>query len=348
MTSRQQVSMAEIATGIGCSSSDVALVLAADPRVSSELRRKISEAIEESGYQLLQVVQGRLGRPLKLAIVLKTNHRDNPQENRFYLPIASAIALSCTNHGAEMVEATMSVDNQYELRDVPAVLLDGTCDGAFLVGIQFDADHAEQIRAAGCPVVLADGYSASGAFDSVVTDNAAGARVAVEHLISAGHRDIAMLGTEPNCYPSMLDRRIGYQDAIAAAGLRPHFIDSEYTLARAAAVVGVDYFAKHPEVTALFGCNDFIAATFMETARDAGYRLPADISLVGFDDIDLARLVMPALTTMAIDQALMGRAAFALLAHRLEVPEAKPIEAVVVPHLVERESVVPPRDQPRP
>lgn len=84
----------------------------------------------------------------------------------------------------------------------------------------------------------------------------------------------------------------------------------------------------------------------MQAARDAGYHLPADISLVGFDDIDLASLVMPSLTTLAIDKALMGRAGFALLAHRLEARVSEPIEAVVMPRLIERESVVPPRDRP--
>jgi LacI family transcriptional regulator len=80
----------------------------------------------------------------------------------------------------------------------------------------------------------------------------------------------------------------------------------------------------------------------MQVARDQGFRLPQDISLVGFDDLDVASLVMPALTTMAVDRAWMGRAAFALLAHRLEVPDDDQITALVAPRLIERDSVVGP------
>jgi LacI family transcriptional regulator len=85
--------------------------------------------------------------------------------------------------------------------------------------------------------------------------------------------------------------------------------------------------------------------SFIKLARDAGLRLPADLSLVGFDDIDLASLVTPALTTLAVDKPMMGRAAFALLAHRLEEPTADPITVEILPRLVERESVVPPRNR---
>ena len=101
--------------------------------------------------------------------------------------------------------------------------------------------------------------------------------------------------------------------------------------------------SAHPEVTAVFGANDLISTAFMDCARYEGLRVPADVSLVGFDDIDLASLVMPALTTLAIDKALMGRAGFALMAHRLEVPDAEPVQAVAMPRLIERERVGPPR-----
>jgi LacI family transcriptional regulator len=77
-------------------------------------------------------------------------------------------------------------------------------------------------------------------------------------------------------------------------------------------------------------------------ARDAGYEVPADLSLVGYDDIDLASLVIPALTTLAVDKTLMGRAGFGLMAHRLDVPDADRLTSVVVPRLIERESVAPP------
>lgn len=334
--------MADAAAVAGATSRDVALVLAADPRVPSELRHQIVDAIDTTGYRPLAAIQARLGRPLRFAIVFKTYHGDDPEANRFYTPIASAIAIACVKSGAEIGQATMIVDDQYELLEIPTALTEGTYDAAFFIGTSLDAVALERIRTI-CPVVLVDGYSDHDAVDSVVTDNIAGATMAVEHLIAAGHVGIGLIGTEPNCYPSVQDRRKGYTQALQARDLETHFIDASYVLTEAVAVLGLDYVRRHPDVTAIFGVNDLITVAFMQLARNAGLRIPADLSLVGFDDIDLASLVMPALTTIAVDKVLMGRAAFALLAHRLEAPATAPIKALVNPRLVERESVVSPR-----
>lgn len=311
--------------------------------VEPELKQRVADAIHRTGYQPLEAIQSRLGRPLQLALVFKTYLGDDPEANRFYTPLAGAISIACVHHGASVRQATMSVSEQSELLEIPSALTDGSCDAAFILGSQLNAAAIEQIRETACPVILVDGYSEGDALDSIVTNNVGGGKAAVEHLIARGHREIALLGTEPNCYPSMQDRRKGYAQAIEAHGLRTHFIDGNHVFTEAVAVLGVDYVQRHPAVTAVFGAIDLITVSFMQLARDAGLRLPDDLSLVGFDDIDLASLVMPALTTIAIDRPMMSRAAFALLVHRLEVPTAGPITAVTVPRLIERESVAAPR-----
>ena len=335
--------MGDVAALCGESSRDVALVLAGVPMVEPDVRRRVVDAIDQTGYRPLEAIQARLGRPLRLAIVFRSYRSDDPEANRFYTPVASAISIACVQQGASVRQATMNVSAQYELGRIPSELTDGSYDAAFILGSQLDAAAVEQIIEKACPVVLVDGYSEGNALDSVVADNVAGGKAAVEHLVAAGHREIALLGTEPVCYPSIQDRRTGYAQAIEGHGLRAHFIDASYIHTEAVAVLGVDYIQRHPAVTALFGAIDLITVSFMQLARDAGLRLPADLSLVGFDDIDLASLVMPGLTTLAIDRPIMSRAAFALLVHRLEVPTAAPITAVTVPRLVERESVAVPR-----
>jgi DNA-binding LacI/PurR family transcriptional regulator len=334
--------MADIAASARITSHEVALALASDTRVPAELRQRIIDEIHASSYRPLEAMQAEIGRPLQFALVFKTLHGDTPTGNRFYTPIASSIATSCVSHDTKIVETTMVVDEQYDLVEVPRALTDGSCDGAFLLGAQLSAGAVEKVRATGCPVVLVDGYSDGNVMDSVVIDNVTGAKTAVNHLIAAGHTNIALLGTEPVSYPSIQDRRTGYAEAVAARGLREHYVDASYVLVEAVAVLGVDYIQRHPSVTAVFGATDLVTVGFMQVARDEGFRLPHDVSLVGFDDVDLASLVMPALTTMAVDRTWMGRAAFALLAHRLEVPDSDQLTALVVPRLVERESVVPP------
>ena len=334
--------LADVASAAGANSSDAALTLAGDARVSAELRQRIMDSIHDSSYRPLEALQAELGRPLRFAIVFKAFYGDTPTGNRFYSPIASSIAGSCAKHGADIVQVMMAVDDHFHLLSMPSALTDGSCDGAFLMGAQLDDAAVEMVRSAGCPVVLVDGYSAGDAFDSVTMDNVGGARAAVEHLISRGHSDIAIIGSEPVCYPSIQERREGYTQAVTDHGLRTHYADASYVLFEAAAVVGLDYVRRHPEVSAVFGVTDQLTVGFMQIARDQGLRLPRDLSLVGFDDVDMAGLVMPGLTTMAVDRGWLGRAAFALLAHRLEVPSAKPVNALIRPRLIERESVVPP------
>jgi len=96
---------------------------------------------------------------------------------------------------------------------------DRTCDGLIVVGAHLSQATAEILRG-GAPVwLLVDAYSEDDAFDSIATDNIGGARTAVEHLVAQGHREIAILGTSPQAFPSILQRRRGYEQVLAENGL---------------------------------------------------------------------------------------------------------------------------------
>ena len=92
-------------------------------------------------------------------------------------------------------------------------------------------------------------------------------------------------------------------------------------------------------MTALFACNDGFAISAMRAAQDLGRRVPEDLSVVGFDDIELAAQITPALTTMAVDKVTMGRLAVQTLSYRLAWPEAAKMLTVLRPELIERDSV---------
>ena len=190
-------------------------------------------------------------------------------------------------------------------------------------------------------MVLVDAYSEDDSFDSVATDNVGGARIAVQHLVTRGHRNIAILGTEPGAYPSVLHRRKGYEQVIDEAGLAPRYIDSPYWPPEEAAAAGISYLLEHPETTAVFCANDAVAVALLHAARQAGISVPGRLSIVGFDDIDLAGFVSPGLTTMAVDKVGMGRIAVTLLAHRLEIGKDCVTQTLVRPTLVLRESTNP-------
>jgi LacI family transcriptional regulator len=99
---------------------------------------------------------------------------------------------------------------------------------------------------------------------------------------------------------------------------------------------------EHPHLTAVFGCNDGVTLGAMQAAQAMSRRVPEEFSVIGFDDVDFARRVRPALTTMHVDKAEMGRMAVQLLINRLKFPDTARTTLVIQPTLVERESVARP------
>jgi DNA-binding LacI/PurR family transcriptional regulator len=106
-----------------------------------------------------------------------------------------------------------------------------------------------------------------------------------------------------------------------------------------AASAAVQYVQAHREITAIFCANDLVAITFVQLARAAGISIPDQVSVMGFDDIDLAGLIKPALTTMDVDKTGMGRLAVTLLLHQLELERSCATTTLVKPTLIERETV---------
>src|SRR5450759_4393447 len=165
---------------------------------------------------------------------------------------------------------------------------------------------------------------------------------AVQHLIELGHRHIGLVGSHPEAYPSIPERRQGYMQALTDHGLRPgYFADARLSNEEAAQSAAV-MLERHPEM-ALFGCNDEVAIAAMRVAKTLGRRVPDDLSVVGFDDIDLARHVSPALTTMHVDKVGLGWMAVQLLRHRFENPGSERVTAMLHAHLIVRASTAPPR-----
>jgi LacI family transcriptional regulator len=340
-TGHRPATLADVAQAVGCSSAAVSLALRGERGVSDATRARVVEAARVLGYRPPAGVSRKRQKPWTIGLVIKAVLGDSPEANRFYAPVMAGIEESCRNHRMDLMLATMPVDQDYYPIEVPRIVTDRTCDGLIVVGAHLSQATAEILRGAP-PLVLVDAYSEDDAFDSIATDNIGGARTAVEHLVAQGHREIAILGTSPQAFPSILQRRRGYEQVLAENGLSCHYIDAVYWQQELAGAVGVEYLQSHPEITAVFCANDAVAVALLQAARQAGISVPAQVSVVGFDDIDLAGFVSPALTTMSVDKVGMGRIAVTLLANRLELGKECVTQTLVRPRLVERLSVRPP------
>jgi LacI family transcriptional regulator len=172
-----------------------------------------------------------------------------------------------------------------------------------------------------------------------VTDNFSGAYQAVRHLICQGHRHIALVGSLPDGYPSIDERRRGYVQAMAEHAVMEHYFADTHAYGSETSEAVEELLRRYQQVTALFCINDNIAILAMKAAQKSGRHLPDDLSIMGFDNIDVADHLTPGLTTMHVDKISMGRIAVQLLLNRIEHPEASPITTLIRPTLVARQSV---------
>jgi LacI family transcriptional regulator len=226
-------------------------------------------------------------------------------------------------------------------------LLRGTTDGAILVLPSESAAELQELQTLGFPFVIVDTpMPLDERIPAVSATHWAGARAATDHLLSLGHRRIAIIAGREGWVASE-ERINGYQAALAGAGvlatpalvIRGNFEMAEgYTAANH--LLGLD---EPP--TAIFASNDNMAIGAMRAAAERGIRVPEDLSVVGFDDSELARVVTPALTTVRQPLEEMGRMAVSLLTRLIDGQSVETLRVELATRLVVRHSTAPP---PRP
>jgi LacI family transcriptional regulator len=337
--SEKKATLADIARDSGVSVATVSLVLRNKPGVSENTRQRVYDSARALGYIHTASNQAKVRRlPQDIGLIVKVRSDDLPATNSFYAPVLAGIEAVCRHNQINLMYSNLPVDLGNRPLEVPRILSEQHIDGVLMVGMFLNDEIVQILHSQKLPVLLVDAYAANNQFDSVVTDNFAGAYQITAHLIEAGHRQIAIVGSQPDAYPSVQERREGYLQALADNDLEPRFADC-YLYPDQVPPAVTDLLESQPEVTALFACNDTVAITAIKTAKKLGWHVPEDLSVVGFDNIELAQHVLPPLTTMRVDMMGMGRLAAQLLMNRFEFPEAGRVRAIICPYLVRRASV---------
>ncbi|MFN8441666.1 MAG: LacI family DNA-binding transcriptional regulator [Caldilineaceae bacterium] len=350
----KQITLADIAQESQVSPSTVSLALRNKPGIPAETRQRILETARSLGYRLpgknardgetikpVANIVRRLphNRALTFGLIVKTQPGITPQANPFYSQVLAGIADACGRSQINLLYALVPVDDHNLPTEIPQLLNEDRVDGLLFVGAFIDKtlDHLLEERLN--PVVLVDGYSESGLYDAVVSDNDGGAYEAVCHLIEHGHREIGIIGSQPDAYPSILERRNGYCQALQQYGIaNRYFGDCNFDHTEIAAATQ-RLLIEQPQISALFCCNDAAALSAMRAAQALGRKIPTDLSVIGFDDIDSAQHVTPPLTTLHVDKVKMGRLAIQLLMDRIEFSGTAQTTVVLRPQLIKRASV---------
>lgn len=335
-----RVRMEEIAQHIGVSVATVSLVLRDKPGITDETRQRVIEAARKLGYRKLPQTDLISPKHLKMVGMLnKTRGEDEPHTNQFYGPIIAGIDAACRQRQINLLYATVPVDEDNHPLEVPRMLMNDELDGLLLVGTFVNSTIMRLMENRTVAAILIDAYAPGHNYDAVLTDNFHGAYEAVSYLVKCGHHHIGLVGSLPEAYPSILERRRGYLQALQDFGInQPYFADG-HILSKEAVEVTLELLRQQPQITALFCCNDWIATRVIQAVPSIGRQVPKDLSIIGFDNIEMASHTIPGLTTMNVDKISMGRRAVDLLASRSEFPDSASVSVILRPTLVVRESV---------
>lgn len=258
--------------------------------------------------------------------------------NPFYPAVARGAEDVARQHGY-----TVILCNTDEERSRESLYLDLLrrlwIDGFLFATVGRNTRHLRVLKAHGIPVVMVARDVELPAVDAVFVDSFRGAWLATRHLIGLGHRRIAHVAGPPNA-SSGRERRRGYERAMAEAGLavREHWVIETHFRAEEGYRAGQTLLAAPERPSAVFAANDLMAVEVLRAARDAGVRVPEDLAIVGFDDIPLARMVVPALTTVIQPAYQMGALAMERLLRRIAGQDAGPAKVMLDAELVIRSS----------
>lgn len=319
--------------------STVSQVLNNKPNVSPEMRHRVLAAAANLGYRSKISSESPLSVEIKtIGFLTKRRNGDALSFNPFYSPIIAGAEAECRRHNIGLMYANIEVDDHNHAISLPSILLEERVDAAIVLGA-FLEETLGHISNRADQIVLVDAYTENGdEFDRVLVDNVSGAIKAVKYLIAAGHHNIGLIGSEPDSYPSIAERRQGYLAAIEQHHLEP-FIEESILERPEAYEATKRLMSREPGITAIFACNDNVAIGVVNALQDMGLRVPDQVSVIGFDNIDLAKEVKPALTTLHVDKVLMGVIAVRHLIDRAVNPNRAALKTLVSTQVIERETV---------
>ena len=215
----QKVTMEDVARQSGVSLATVSLVIRGRPGINDETRQRVLEAARALGYQKRSPADGHAARTAQtVGVLIKGRADDAPLANPFYAPLLAGIEAACRKSRLNLLFATIPVNLDNHPIEVPRLLEEGDVDGIMLVGAFVDETVTRLIERRALPLVLVDAYTEA-CYDIVGTDNFRGAYQAVTYLLDCGHRRIGLVGTQPDAYPSLRERRRGYIQALEDHGI---------------------------------------------------------------------------------------------------------------------------------
>ena len=320
-----RVTSKDIARALSISQSTVSRALRGDPRVAPTTIARVLEAAERMHYTPNLAARSLITRRTSTVGVVVSDIT-----NPFYPELVEILHNEFALVGYRTILLNERTDARLE-RYVAELVGGRAVDGLVYTSAALDAPLVG-VATEWVPIVLLNRASDTVAADTVVSDNLAGGRLAAELLIAHGHRRIALIAGPENASTAR-DRELGFLAQLEEAGIP--FDPRLRRVGRFTHESGyhwcLELLALDPRPTAVFAANDVVAFGVLDAARRLGVRVPEDLSVVGFDDIDMARWEGFSLTTIRQPLAEMSRTAATMLLARLSSDEPRPTRTRVFP-----------------
>ncbi len=324
----------DVAQKAGVSTATVSRALSGTGYVSKELKETIMQVAREMDYQPNSLARGLVTKESRILGLVMPDI-----SNPFFPAVARGVEDVANESGYNVLLCNTDGSSGKET-DYINVLRSRQADGVIFTTSQVNPKNAKMLIDAGIPVVLAD-RRMSIACDSVVAENVSGAYKAVRHLLDLGHTRIGII-TGPMGVATSEERIEGYKRALLESSVAvQHDLICEGNYRQHSGYECTCGLMKLPNPpTAIFACNDLMAVGALSALEDHGLKVPDDVAVVGYDDITVASVTRPRLTTVAQPKYEMGAVACRMLIERLKNPD-KPYQSTVLePQLVIRESSV--------
>ena len=337
--------MIDVARLAGVSHQTVSRVLNGHPNVREETRYRVQAAIEQLGYRRNSAARALVtGRSQVIGVVTQSSTLFGPAS------LLSAVEQAAGSAGFAVTVATARSLRQESVAEAVGRHLNQGVAGIVVIAPVVSAAEAVAEVPTDVPLVTIDG-DPGGSRALVMVDQEEGARTATRHLLDAGHATVWHVSGPTDWFDAQ-GRITGWQAALTDAGRDvPPLLSGDWSAA--SGYRAGQLLARMPEVTAVFAANDQLALGILRALNELGRRVPADVSLVGFDDVPEAAYFTPPLTTVRPDFHAVARAGLELLLEQLDSaidelgsPVVDGHRRIISPRLVCRESVTAPPTRP--
>jgi LacI family transcriptional regulator len=328
----------DVAKRANVSIATVSLAIHGNQRISEETTQKVMQVIKELNYHPSRPARGLVSQKTgNIGFIVTENHflRSEP----FYTQIFLGAEIEAHNHDYYILLTSIPEELPRKIV-MPRFVLERNVDGIIVAGKVPDR-YLSILMTHNIPIVFVDYFPESTDSNAVLIDNLNGAKLAVEHLVELGHKQIAFIGGDIN-HPSLSARFDGYKSALEQHALSSasEFFDTfeDNTTRENGYNAARRLLSKNPKITAIFACNDAMAIGVIQYLQEEGIAIPDQVSVIGFDDVDAAGSMSPSLSTIAVPKFELGYEVVRLMDRTIEAKNIASNRVIVGVELVKRNS----------